>query len=213
MIISFRHKFIFVAIPKTATQAVRHSLRPHLAPNDWEQAIFSEPRFFPVQALADIGHGHLSVQDVRPFLPGDHWDDFFSFAFVRNPFDRFISFCAFYQKDANAFEINPAGTMKAILSDPALHRHTLMLPQHHFLTDEEGDIAVSFVGRYEQIHADFDIVCKKVAVSQSPLIALNASKRQAARAYFDDELEEMVRDFYRRDFELFAYDPILSNKT
>ena len=37
MIISGLHKFIFVAIPKTGTHAVRRALRAHMGPEDSEQ--------------------------------------------------------------------------------------------------------------------------------------------------------------------------------
>ena len=37
MIISPLHKFIFAAIPKTGTHAVRQALREHMGPQDMEQ--------------------------------------------------------------------------------------------------------------------------------------------------------------------------------
>lgn len=37
MIISPQHRFIFAAIPKTGTHAVRQALREHMGPQDLEQ--------------------------------------------------------------------------------------------------------------------------------------------------------------------------------
>ena len=92
MIISALHRFIFVAIPKTGTHSVREALRAHMGPDDLEQVrLFTEKRF-PIPQLARLGHGHISLQQVRPFMAPEDFSGFFKFAFVRNPFDRFVSF-------------------------------------------------------------------------------------------------------------------------
>ena len=88
MIVSFRHKFIFVAIPKTGTHAVRQALREHLGPEDIEQVGLFVDKRFPMPELAQLEHGHISLQQLRAHLPPEQFDSFFKFAFVRNPFDR-----------------------------------------------------------------------------------------------------------------------------
>ena len=95
MIVSHRHRFIFVAVPKTGTHSVRHALRGHLGPDDMEQARLFVEKQFPIPELAQLGHGHLSFEQVRPFLGEEVFQNYLKFAFVRNPFDRFISYCAF----------------------------------------------------------------------------------------------------------------------
>ena len=48
-------------------------------------------RFNPHNAeLARLQHGHLSLEQVRPYLRPEEFGSFFKFAFVRNPFDRFV---------------------------------------------------------------------------------------------------------------------------
>lgn len=207
MIISFAHKFAFVAIPKTGSQAVRRFLRPLLQEGDWEQSVFDAPRFFPVPRLAGVGHGHLRVSEIQPFLLPGMWPDLYSFAFVRNPFDRFLSFCHFFHRGELARTDNPAELMKRIIGDPELRHPVLMQPQHQFLEDQNGDLAVSFVGRYEHLQRDFETICERLDIAYVELERINVSNRLPLARSFDRELEEMVRDFYRLDFEKFDYDP------
>jgi hypothetical protein len=206
MIISFEKKYAFVAIPKTGSQAVRRHLRPFLREGDWEQSVFDEPRLFPIPRLAQLGHGHLKVAEVQPFLLPGMWQGFFSFAFVRNPFDRFVSFCNFYNPGDMGTTDDPAAIMKKMITDPELCQHVLMQPQHLFLGDVNGDPAVSFVGRYECLQKDFAKICAQIDIASGELEMVNASARQRLARGFDKELEEMVREFYRLDFEKFDYD-------
>jgi len=206
MIISFAHKYLFVAVPKTGSQAVRTNLRPSLREGDWEQSVFDEARLFPVPRLAQLGHGHIKVKEIQPFLLPGMWQNLFSFAFVRNPFDRFVSFCSFYNSDEMTHGSDPAETMKRMIGDPALRDHVLLQPQHQFLEDENGDLAVSFIGRYESLHRDFGKVCEQLNRSSVELETVNASTRRPLARSFDRELEDMVRDIYHLDFEKFGYD-------
>jgi hypothetical protein len=66
MIVSHQHRFIFAAIPKTGTHSVRQALREQLGPDDIEQVGLFVDKRFPYPARAQIRHGHLSLEQVRP---------------------------------------------------------------------------------------------------------------------------------------------------
>ena len=204
MIISSLHKFIFVAIPKTGTHSVRQALRQHLGAHDIEQVGLFVKKQFPIPELAKLQHGHLSLQQVRPYLRPEEWDSFFKFAFVRNPFDRFVSFCAFITRAQGAFERDPKETMRRMLEQPPLH-NILFQPQNGQVTGPDGNLLTNYVGRVEQMQQSYDEICETIGIPTAQLEQVNASSRRDYREYYDQALIDGVAKLYARDLELFDY--------
>ena len=205
MIISALHKFVFVAIPKTGTHAVRQALREHMGPQDMEQVGLFVQRKFPNPALAQIGHGHITLEQLRPHLKPEAWDSFFKFAFVRNPFDRFVSYCAFITRDGDEFLHDPKAVMRDVLANPP-HDHILFQPQHSFITDASGRVLADYVGRVEEMQKSYDDISARIGIPTTKLEKVNATKRRNYSGYFDQALIEGVAKLYARDLELFGYE-------
>ena len=205
MIISGLHKFIFAAIPKTGTHAVRRALREHLGPGDMEQVGLFVQRKLPIPELARLGHGHLTLAQARAHLPPQDFDGFFKFAFVRNPFDRFISYCAFVTREDGEFERDPHKVMREIVDDPPAD-HILFHPQHSFITDAAGALLTDYVGRVEEMQASYDKIAERVGIPSAALDKVNSSNRRDYRDYFDSELTDGVAKLYARDLILFGYE-------
>lgn len=205
MIISFRHKFIFVAIPKTGTHAVRQALREHLGPEDIEQVGLFVDKRFPMPELAQLEHGHISLQQLRPHLPPEQFDSFFKFAFVRNPFDRFISFCAFMTRVEKQFEADPHKVMRFFVNNPPWHR-ILFHPQHTFVTGADGKLLTDYIGRVEEMQQSYDEIARRIGVPSAQLEKVNASERRDYRSYYTAALVDGVARLYARDLQLFGYE-------
>ena len=209
MIVSFRHRFIFIAIPKTATHAFRAALRPHLGPRDWEQCVLFEQNLFPVEALARVGHGHITCRQIRPFLLPGFWDTSFRFCTVRNPYDRFVSYCRFVNRANQRMQHEPLETMKQIIRDKQAGEHILFRPQCEFVTDEEGRLLVEYVCRFEALQEHFDHICQRIHLQASQLPQINVSSQARYRSSYDQELQELVYEVYQEDFALFDYPAVL----
>jgi hypothetical protein len=205
MIISALHRFIFVAIPKTGTHSIRRALRDHLGPEDWEQVGLFVERKFPIPELARLGHGHLTLDQVRPYLSLATWESSFKFAFVRNPFDRFVSYCAFITREDGEFQREPRKVMLELLAEPPLD-HILFQPQNNFVTDPNGELLSDYVGRVEEMQQSYDHICEHLGIPSTQLDRVNSSSRDDYRGYYDDELIEGVAKLYARDLELFGYE-------
>jgi hypothetical protein len=205
MIISALHKFIFVAIPKTGTHSVRRALREHLGPDDMEQVGLFVQKQFPIPELAQLRHGHLTLEQVRPYLPPEDFSSFFKFAFVRNPFDRFVSYCAFMTRVRGDFDRDPQGVMRHFIENPRW-QHILFKPQHHFVAGADGELLTDFVGRVEEMQGSYDEAAQRIGVPTSPLERVNSSKRRDYRDYYNQELIDGVAKLYARDLELFGYE-------
>ena len=206
MIISSFHKFIFVAIPKTGTHAVRQALREHMGLDDLEQVGLFVEKKFPFPELARLRHGHLTLQQIRPYLDAESFGSFLKFAFVRNPFDRFISYCAFMTRDGGQFERDPKGVMRHFLFTAPPTQHLLFQPQHLFVTGPDGQLLADQIGRVETMQDSYDEICRLIGLASRPLETVNASKRGSYRDYYDQQLIDGVARHYARDLELFGYE-------
>ena len=138
MIISHRHKFIFFAVPKTATHTIREALRQHTDENDWEQQVLYGEQYLPIPEIARVQHGHISAEQIRPHLDDNVWDNYFKFAFVRNPFDRFVSTCFFMNRDNPAFADLAVRFMKDRIQRDRFRNRVLVRPQHQQLCWANG---------------------------------------------------------------------------
>lgn len=205
MIISHTHKFIFFAVPKTGTHAVRRALRPYLSDADQEQVGLFEKKSLPHPELAALKHGHISYLQLQSLLAEGNNADYFRFAFVRNPYDRFVSYCAFVSRKTGEFEADPRGFMRHVLFRGRPLGHLLFRPQHEFLVDADGRIAMTRVGKVENMQADYDAIAAQLGLPTQPLERVNSSSRKDFRGYYDEEMRAGVYDLYRRDFELFGY--------
>ena len=206
MIISRLHKFIFVAVPKTGTHSVRQALREHMGEDDLEQVGLFVDKKFPIPELAKLRHGHIALTQVQPFLEPQDFQSYFKFGFVRNPFDRFVSYCAFMTRDQDFFEHQPQQVMRHILFEAPPYDHILFRPQHQYLVGADGALISDYVGRSEQMQASYDEICKRIGIASRLLDKVNSSRRGNYRDYYDQQLIDGVAKLYARDLELFAYD-------
>jgi hypothetical protein len=206
MIVSHRHRFIFAAVPKTGTHAVRQALREQMGEEDLEQVGLFVNRRFPWADLAAIQHGHLSLRQVRPYLGEDAFGGYFKFAFVRNPFDRFISYCAFMLRGGEVFQQRPRDVMRHFLFEAPPEDHILFQPQSSLLVGEDGrTLLADGIGRVEDMQASYDAICARIGIPSRPLDRVNGSRRGDYRRYYDQMLIDGVAERYARDLELFGY--------
>ncbi|UQV19159.1 sulfotransferase family protein [Brevundimonas albigilva] len=206
MIVSHRHRFIFAAVPKTGTHAVRQALREQMGAEDVEQVGLFVDKRFPWRDLAAIRHGHLSLAQVRPYLGDDAFAGYFKFAFVRNPFDRFVSYCAFMLRGGEVFERRRRDVMRHFLFEQPPEQHILFQPQASLLVAEDGaTLLTDAIGRVEDMQGSYDAICGRIGIASRPLDRVNSTKRGDYRCYYDPPLIEAVAARYARDLELFGY--------
>ncbi|MFT4074386.1 MAG: sulfotransferase family 2 domain-containing protein [Asticcacaulis sp.] len=206
MIVSHHHRFIFAAVPKTGTHAVRQALREHLDDADVEQVGLFVNKRFPWADLAAIQHGHLSLSQIRPYLGDEAFNRYFKFAFVRNPFDRFVSYCAFVLRGGDDFQKWPREAMYHFLFRDPPERHILFQPQASLLTDTDGrTLLTDRIGRVEEMQGSYDAICAQIGIASRPLDRVNGSQRGDYRQYYDQALINGISARYAQDLELFGY--------
>ncbi|MDE8651007.1 sulfotransferase family 2 domain-containing protein [Novosphingobium album (ex Liu et al. 2023)] len=206
MIVSHHHRFIFAAVPKTGTHSVRQALREQMGDDDVEQVGLFVNRRFPWGDLAAIQHGHLSLRQVRPYLGEDAFGGYFKFAFVRNPFDRFVSYCAFMLRGGDLFQQRPREVMHHLLFREPPEHHILFRPQASLLLGEDGrTLLTDAIGRVEDMQGSYDAICARIGIPSRPLGRVNGSRHGDYRRYYDRALIDGVAARYAQDLDLFGY--------
>ena len=110
MIISPKHEFVFVHIPKCAGTSVRHQLRQC----DPDHIFLGRPGTHPV--LGQIDYAHIPVAQLKEHFP-DYFDyliRFDAFALVRDPLERFGSALRqlMWQYEELPMTLIPAGELR-----------------------------------------------------------------------------------------------------
>ena len=186
--ISHSHRFVWYRVAKVATRTVRH----HFASHD---------------IALDVDHA------MRIRYPTETFGDYFKFAFVRDPLDRFISAWQDKVVNMNYYKF-PAATHREMQRVEAFARWTAeqdlsAVPgtdQHLALQSRLIDLSqVDFVGRLESFDRDFAEVCERIGAPAVPTAPQNQTAPGGHRREVSDELRELVATMYRRDHQIFGY--------
>ena len=141
---------------------------------------------------------HSRASKIRKNVGEDVWNDYFKFAFVRNPFDKIVSQ---YHFNRRGFGFEDA-TFKEYVKAWYNGKKISNFPQFNlFYLDEKLD----FIGRFENIQKDFDIICDKIGILKQKLPHINKSQHKHYTEYYDDETREIVAEKFAKDIEYFGY--------
>lgn len=155
---------------------------------------------------------HLTAKEVIAKIGKQQWNVAYKFTFVRNPWDKLVSLYEYRRKKdktkLTSRNIPFNHWVKLTIgpdSDPYYYNNVKSFqPQVEWLKDDEGVIAIDFIGKFESIHTDFEQIRHTIGTSEE-LPHLNATTRSNYRDYYDNETRQIVASWYREDIETFAY--------
>lgn len=131
----------------------------------------------------------------------------YSFAFIRHPLDRLVSWYFGHQMTSPKLYGLPfiewvARGCKHHWTKENLKTFGVNNPLNQYeFVEINRRVEVDFLGRFEHIQEDFDKVCKTLGV-QAELPHLLKSEHGNWKKYFDKGLEEYALKMFNRDFKL-----------
>ena len=209
MVISDSHRFVFIHVQKTGGTSLSRVLVESL---DAERYGGTDT------------HMHLSrAYEVYP-----RTRTYRAAAFVRNPWDRLISWYEeilqngqrlswwkrLRNKQYNVLRhqvlTRTDGFESFLRRGPKfknrLGEYPFRANQVDYLVDGDGRMAVDFIGRFESFEHDARGIGVMLGVELNSIPHLNASTHRNYRDYYTPETRDMVARRFSRDIETFGYD-------
>lgn len=200
MVISHKHRFIFIHVWKTGGTSIDSVL----------SGLEERKRFFNhgnKPGSADF-EKHITLPDLKNELPHKYFDPYFKFAFVRNPLSWEVSFYHFICQQANKHprqdEIRALANFEDYIKWAAEHEMEYH-SQMSFVYDKWGENLADFIGKYENLEDDLNKLLEGLDLGAVQLDHLNQSKHKDYLSYYSNETEEIVRTILHKDFECFGY--------
>lgn len=203
MLISQRSNFLFVHVQKTAGTSLSTLLQPHaLTPSssrlnklasdmglvrDWRKAHYRK---------------HANLRKAQSLIPASTFDAMFKFAFVRNPWERLVSWYQYVQKTPPHDDCRPGEAF----GDFALR--FLEKPrrsQWWMIENRSGDMGLDFVGRFENLEADISHVFHSIGLEPKALPHHNRMATTDYRSHYDADLAGAVQTTWAREINAFGY--------
>jgi Sulfotransferase family len=224
MIVSHKHRFIFLKVRKTAGTSIEIVLAK-VAGDDaivtpiLEQGIGHEPRNHePLEHLADRSPSYVAqlIREARVepdrsrFIPyfnhmpawlarsklGDEiWDTYFKFCFERNPWEKVASMYGWYTRDLRT---------PPSFEDWLFSSHKVSSDSHIYSIEET--CAVDAIGRYESLSEDFEAFLQRVGIDGGApeLPSLKSGFRR--EVHYVPKCVERIRQVFHREIEMFGYE-------
>jgi len=230
MIVSHRHKFIFIKTKKTAGTAIEAALSELCGPSDvitpyregsekdrkgpgpqnYRIDHPSKPKRSMLRRLLrrperhhhpSVGfYDHMPAWRVRDYVGEDVWRSYFKFAFDRNPWDRQVSW---YLDKTRSKRVRPS--FERFMTS---RRHAYV--DNYQVYTIEGELAVDFLGRYERLEQDLNKALELAGIGRTlklprTNVTPNKDETRDYRSYYSPEMRAKVAEWYQPEIALLGY--------
>jgi len=206
MIVSHKHKFIFVKTRKTAGTSLEIGLSQHCGPDDIITPIAAEderirsglgfrgpqnfrrrhrwrrPRHLIRSVLGEMGsyYNHMPARDIIHHLGARVWDDYFTFTIERDPYSKAIS--RYYWST-----VEPRPTIEEYLQKAPVK---LLSNWEHYTVNDV--VVVDFVIRFERLNEGIERVRSELGLGEIMMPRAKAQYRKD-RSHYSEVLSSAAR--------------------
>ncbi len=204
--ISHRYKCIFIHVPRSGGSSIEDVIWPaeeRSAANLWMGLIRPMHNKYQTGGLQ-----HLLARHVRDEVGGKIFARYFKFTFVRNPWDKAVSqfnYTMQARPDLREFAgISDHASFEEYLDRIREVSHVQWERQVKFLYDQNGELLLDLVGRFESFDADARAVFDRLGIKVAAIPHVNRSVR-AVKPVYSKEARDLIAEHYADDIKVFGY--------
>jgi len=230
--VSQEARIIFVHIWKTGGTSIAAALKANFGPANDVREYGGATRYLPWRRMRNrhvrLGK-HAFAIDIRDRLGGD-FNSYYSFAFVRNPWDWLVSWYNFVRNTTISPDtglswrhhlnliVGPMdfdqfvrwvtledGLLNAEARQQSSFAGRSPVLQRDWVSDLQGNLLVDFVGKFEALETDFSRVAASIGRPELQLQHLNPGKRGSYRDYYSPAAKAAVARYFEPDLDTFGY--------
>lgn len=224
MIVSHKHKFIFLKTAKAAGTSIETALAPRCGPAD---IIASSGRARPFdrnqhRGLGRLGihlpggiarhvpqlsgfYSHMPGRQVRAMVGEEVWTSYFKFTTDRNPWDRQVSHY-FYRHHRKSPDID----FETYLTSRRYQALHAVRVDNWDIFAIDGKIAVDQVIRFEDLAQGFAAICRQLGIGDDvALPKINVGPRKGRghyRQYYSERTRAIVGEWYAEEIAAVGYE-------
>jgi len=181
--------FIFIHIPKTGGTSINRA--------------FEFPKADPTLKIKK----HYYLADIKKRIAPQIWEQSFKFCFVRNPWDRLYSHYRYRVRRKLIKADHFYDSFKAWLTYHLQENPNKgnLCPQIEWIRDDQGQIDMDFIGRFERLEEDFQKICSINNLQLELPHMLKSNPETDYRQAYDEEMTELVAEYSKEEIRYFDY--------
>lgn len=207
-------KTVFVHIPKTAGYSIEQVFLSYLGlDQNSRPALLLRERLEHESGPPRLAHLTAAEYETFGYLSQQQRSEYLFFTVVRNPWARVTSFYRYLKYDLD-YSLNEF-VQNQLEKEMRSQKYAWFLrPQAEFIYDDQDQLQVDKVCRFENLQSDFNELLDKVRLPRTELPVANASQTYLSdssnKSSAPDTLNrasiEKIALLYRRDVELLKYE-------
>lgn len=210
LVISDKYKYIFFHIPKNAGVSVSTYLINQEYRLFFKKFLIyvnsfifgKQNNFYLTKDLKFIKfNSHISCGDFFEKFENDLFKEYFKFAIVRNPYDRFVSRYEYSKKINKKFRKMDFDTFLNF----DIENNIKVLNQFNFCSDNSSNLLLDKIIKFENLENDLNEITKNIFNNKINLSHMNKTSRKNYRDYYNFNTKKIVEQNFKKDLEYFDY--------